>query len=63
MKHSIEFIYDGCEAWAINGESIVGPGTVQSYIGREAFFEALKHGNSFRVILTVKIEPIKTKES
>ena len=58
MKHIIEFNYDGCDCWAINGGAVVGPSVVQSYIGREAFFEALKHGESFKVTLDVKVEPI-----
>jgi hypothetical protein len=58
IKHTIEFYYDGCDRWAINGGSIVGPRTVQSYIGREAFFEALKHGESFKVTMDMIVEPI-----
>ena len=58
MKHVLEFTYDGFNRWAINDGIIVGPSTVQSYIGREAFFEALKFHNSFRVIMEIKIEPI-----
>jgi len=59
MKHIIEFNYDGLERWAINGGYVAGPQVIQEYIGREAFFEALKYSNSFRAILTVEIEEIK----
>jgi len=59
MKHVIEFNYDGCDRWAIDGGVVVGPHIVQSHIGREAFFEALKHGESFKVTMEVTVEPIK----
>lgn len=58
ITHEIEFHYDGCDMWAINGGSIVGPQIVKSYIGREAFFEALKHGSSFKVTMTITVENI-----
>ncbi len=58
MTHTIEFIYDGCDMWAINGGAIVGPGVVQSYVGREAFFEALKQGTTFRATMEVTVENI-----
>lgn len=58
IEHEIEFHYDGCDQWAYNGGQIMGPGKVQSYIGREAFFEALKYSNSFRVRLKITVEPL-----
>ncbi len=59
MTHTIEFIYDGCDMWAIDGGTIVGPGVVQSYVGREAFFEAMKQNwTSFKVTFDVAVEPI-----
>jgi len=58
MEHIIEFHYDGCEMWSYNGGYIMSAGEVQMYIGREAFFEALKQNNSFKAILNVKVEPI-----
>ena len=64
MKHTIEFNYDGCDQWAYNGGYIMTAREVQMYIGREAFFEGLKHGNSFKAVMTVTIEPIgKTDET
>lgn len=59
MKHTIEFNYDGLDMWAINGGHIVSAREVQQYIGREALFEALKHGNSFKATMDVTVEPIK----
>ena len=59
IKHEIEFIYDGYDQWAYNGGSIMGPRTVQSYIGREAFSEAMKYSSSFRVKMKITVEPIK----
>lgn len=58
MKHVIEFTYDGNNRWAYNGGSIMSPQEVQGYIGREAFFEALKTSNSFKVTLEVTVESI-----
>ncbi len=59
MKHKIEFHYDGCDMWAYNGGRIMSPLEVQMFIGREAFFEAMKHGASFKATLDVIVEPIK----
>ena len=59
MKHVLEFTYDGCDRWALNGGYVMTPLAVQEYIGREAFFEALKRGNSFRALLEITIENIK----
>ena len=58
MKHTIEFHYDGCDEWSYNGGYIMSAREVQMYIGREAFFEGLKHGESFKATLDVKVEPI-----
>lgn len=58
LPHEIEFIYDGCDAWAYNGGTIMGPNLVKSYIGREAFFEALKYYRSLKVKMKISIEPI-----
>lgn len=58
MKHVIEFNYDGCDMWALNGGRIMDPQQVQSYIGREAFFEALKNGESFKVTMEITVENI-----
>ncbi len=58
MKHTIEFNYDGGDKWAYNSGYIITAREVQMYIGREAFFEALKNHDSFKAVLDVTIEPI-----
>lgn len=58
MKHTIKFIYDGGNNWGFNGGAIIGRGEVIAIIGKDAFYEALKHGDSFRVNMEVTIEPI-----
>jgi hypothetical protein len=58
MKHTIEFWYDGCRRWGYNGGYVIGESAVISYIGQEAFNEAMKHGESFRVTMDITIETI-----
>lgn len=56
----VEFIYDGCDLWGYYGGCyangrLVDMREIQELVGREALFEGLKLGVSFKVTMVSDI--------